>query len=85
MTIKSISAYRSAYDLLIYETDFLQDRENDDFLHFLHHCDDFESIEYFCLNGEMVCVSVSCNGDVLHIDTMEQFLQSLKDYYAEMG
>ena len=80
--LKTLCAYDSAYDLLETETLFLNDMDRD-FIYFLRHVDEWESFQYFCVNGEFVIVADSISGDIISHHSLYQFFCDTKDYYAE--
>lgn len=78
--LESISAYSSAYEMLENEAVLPQ---NEGFLHFLLHVDDWEHYKYFCLNGEIAVLCDSINGDVLSFDTVDSFMAKTMQFYLE--
>ena len=74
--LERISAYQCAFDLL---EDNAVLPDNKHFLRFLRHVDDWENYQYFCLNGEIVVLCDSVNGDVLSFDTVEDFLNKTRE------
>ena len=79
--VRSASYYRSAFELLEAET-VLPDME-EDFCDFLRSFDDYESIGYLCLNGEIVLFCDDVNGNVCSASKIEDVLPSIRQQYAE--
>lgn len=81
--ISSIEAYSSVYDLLK-ENDFLPDDLPGDFCDYLQHCDDYESICYFCINCKTVIIADSINGETIGwYASGHNLLQALEEAYKE--
>lgn len=82
-SISSIEKYTSVYDLLK-ENDFLPENISGDFCDYLQHCDDFESVCYFCINYKTVIIADSCNGDVLSwYASGHNLVKALEEAYKE--
>lgn len=79
--IRTVSYYRSAYELLEAET-VLPDME-EDFCDFLRSFDDYEGIGYLCLNGEVVLFCDDVNGNVCSASKIGDVLPSIMQQYAE--
>ena len=79
--VRSASYYRSAYELLEAET--VLPELDDDFLDFLRSFDDYESIGYLCLNGEIVLFCDDVNGMVFSAGKVEDILPSVRAQYEE--
>ena len=79
--VRSASYYRSAFELLEAET--ILPELDDDFMGFLRSFDDYESVGYLCLNGEIVLFCDDINGMVFSAGKVEDILQSVREYYAE--
>ena len=79
--VRSASYYRSAYELLEAET--VLPELDDDFLGFLRSFDDYESIGYLCLNGEIVLFCDDVNGMVFSAEKVEDILSSVRAQYDE--
>ena len=83
--ISSIEAYSAVYDLLK-ENGFLPPNIEGDFCDYLQHCDDFESITYFCINYEYVIMADGINGEILGwYASGHNLLQALEEAYKEEG
>lgn len=81
--ISSIEAYSSVYDLLK-ENGFLPPNIEGDFCDYLQHCDDFESICYFCINYEAVIIADSINGETIGwYPSGHDLLKDLEEAYKE--
>lgn len=80
--LRSVSAYRSAYELLHNET-YVAEEESEDFLDFLRHVDDWETISYFCINGDSVLFCDSINGQVLAFCQIWELLDDLREHYKQ--
>ena len=79
--VRSASYYRSAFELLEAET--VLPELDDDFMDFLRSFDDYESIGYLCLNGEIVLFCDDVNGMVFSARKVEDILPSVRAQYDE--
>lgn len=77
--LSTLNYYTSAYELLDNET--ILPEIDADFLGYLRTFDAFDSIVYFCLDSETVIYADRINGDVYGIDSIDDMLQNIKNYY----
>ena len=78
-TIKMISKYASASDLLQYEAPELLEELDRDSLEIIECSDDFEPFAYYLIDQQVI-VTDDITGDVIgSYDSIEDFLQDLID------
>lgn len=78
--INTMTIYDSAYEMLSAET-VLPDLD-DDFEGFLRGFEDYENFKYFCVNHEIVIVTVD-NWDFVGAETLETVLPHIREYYEK--
>lgn len=83
-TVKRISVYGSAYELL-QESDLLPEGvQNDtDFCDYMRCCDDYDCIGYFCINDSTIICTDNINGDVISVCSADELLTGLREQYEE--
>lgn len=83
-TVKNVSTYVSAYDLILEnERDFLAGLSEDEEC-FVCHFDDFEGFQYILVDYETVIVTDSCSGLVLNVyDSIDMFFCDIEELMKE--
>ena len=83
-SIRSISAYRSAHDL-INDYGFLPEHlsADADFCNFLRHFDDYEDRQYFCVNDNTIIVADAIDGTVFGSFSAEKVIEIIVNDYEE--
>ena len=83
-TVKRLSAYDSAYELLEDNSLLPENVQDDqDFCDFLRSCDDYECIGYFCVNDSTIICTDNVNGDVISVYSADELIAGLKEQYEE--
>ena len=82
--INNIMHYSSAWNVFDENTTRAQwEAIPEDVREALQHVDDFEPFAYILVNGDTVYTVDSFNGDVLQVETLEEFMQRTIEYITE--
>lgn len=85
--LRSVSVYRSAFEMISAESDWLEmDCFDESFCNWLKSADDWESFCYLSVNGRDYILFDSISGDVLDSGTISDLVwESFKAYESEKG